>query len=171
MQNFYDFFVKELKDIYNSELQILKSLPEMEKAAKSVKLKEALHHHLEETKEQVRRLEKIGKILKKDLKGEVCKAMQGLTQEGKDLLKTPFEEDTKDAALISACQRIEHYEIAVYGCLKAYAKHLEIEEVEDLLKQTLAEEASADKKLTTLAEGGFFQSGINAKASEHLEHV
>jgi ferritin-like metal-binding protein YciE len=167
MQNFYDFFVKELKDIYNSELQLLRALPEMANAAKSVKLKEAFLNHLDETREQIQRLERIGEIMHQDLRGEVCKAMQGLIQEGQEILKTPFEEDTKDAALISAGQRIEHYEIAVYGCLKVYAKHLELEEVKDLLQDTLREEEAADKKLSTLAEGGLFRSGINTKACKH----
>lgn len=169
MKNFYDFFVKELQDVYNSELQLLQILPRMAQAAKATDLKEAFLHHLEETKNQVSRLEKIGKILKQDLRGELCKAMQGLVQEGQELLREPFEENTKDAALISAGQRIEHYEIAVYGCLKAYAHHLDLDEVETLLKETLKEEGAADKKLASLAEGGFFHAGINKKASKDCE--
>ena len=167
MQNFYDFFVKELKDIYNSELQILKALPKMAKAAKSPKLKQAFLSHLEETKGQVKRLEKVGKLMKESLKGEVCKAMHGLLEEGEEILKTAFEKDTKDAALISAAQRVEHYEMAAYGCLKTYAKHLKMKEVEKLLKETLKEEGAADKKLTTIAEGGTFTTGVNTKACDH----
>ncbi len=167
MKNFYDFFLKELKDVYNSELQILRALPKMAEAAKSSKLKQAFLHHQEETKEQVKRLEKIGKLMQEDLRGEVCNAMKGLIEEGKEVIESPYEEATKDAALISAAQRVEHYEIAAYGCLKTYAKHLELDEVRVLLEETLAEEAATDKKLTAIAEGGSFRSGINTKACGH----
>jgi ferritin-like metal-binding protein YciE len=171
MKNFYDFFVKELQDIYNSELQILQILPRMAQEAQSADLREAFLNHFEETREQVKRLEKIGILIKEDLRGELCKAMQGLVQEGQELLRTPFDEHTKDAALISAGQRIEHYEIAVYGCLKTYAHHLDLDEVESLLKETLKEEGAADKKLTTLAEGGLFHRGINKKALHDCCHT
>lgn len=139
----------------------------MARASKSETLKEAFLQHLEETKAQVKRLERIGQIMQEDLRGEICYAMRGLIQEGEEILRTPFEEDTKDAALISAGQRIEHYEMAAYGCLKTYAKHLDLSEVEDLLAATLKEEGAADKKLSSLAEGGLFTSGINSKACSH----
>lgn len=167
MKNFHDFFIEELKDIYNAEFQILKALPVMAKAVKSTQLKDAFLQHEAETQEQVQRLEKIGGLMKVDLKGRVCKAMQGLIEEGQEILKSPFEADTKDAALISAAQRIEHYEIAAYGSLKTYAKHLGLRDVAKLLEETLKEEGAADKKLTGIAEGGIFREGINTKACSH----
>lgn len=169
MKDFYDFFVRELQDIYSAEIQILKALPQMAQAAHSEKLRQAFQSHEEETKEQVKRLEEISRLLKINLQGVVCKAMQGLIQEGQEVLKMPFEADTRDAALISIAQRIEHYEIAVYGCLKTYAQHLEQAEVEDLLEETLSEESAADKKLTSIAEGSLFRAGINKKACSHCE--
>ena len=164
MKNFYDFFIEELKDVYSAELQLIEALPKMAQAAKSEKLKGAFLDHLEETKDQVDRLEEIGRILDINLDGKTCKAMRGLIQEAQDMIKTPFEDDTKDAALISSAQRVEHYEMAAYGCLKTYAKHLDLSDVEDLLDETLQEEGAADKKLTKIAEGTTFHSGINKKA-------
>jgi ferritin-like metal-binding protein YciE len=147
-----DFFADELKDVYNAEKQITKALPKMAKAASSEDLKNALETHLAETEGQVARLEKIGKILGKTLSGKKCKAMEGLMEEGKELMEEDAAPEVMDVALIAAAQKVEHYEIATYGCLKTYARLLGYEEIEDLLQETLEEEGNADKTLTAIAE-------------------
>jgi len=146
-----DFFVDELKDVYNAEKQITKALPKMAKAASSEDLKNAFETHLAETEGQVARLEKIGKIIGKTLSGKKCKAMEGLMEEGKELMEEDAAPEVMDVALIAAAQKVEHYEIATYGCLKTYARLLGYEEIEDLLQETLEEEGNADKTLTALA--------------------
>ncbi|MES2272809.1 MAG: ferritin-like domain-containing protein [Chlamydiota bacterium] len=164
MKEFRDLFVKELRDITNAEIQIIKLLPEMIHAAKSPKLKEAFKAHLEETKKQLHRLENISLELNETLSGVHCDAMRGLLKEAHDAMKANYQCDVKDAALISAAQRIEHYEIAVYGVLITFAKHLKLDKVVALLKETIKEEGHADKKLTEIAEGSFFSEGVNTKA-------
>lgn len=146
-----DFFVDELKDVYNAEKQITKALPKMAKTASAEELKNAFETHLAETEGQVARLEKIGKILGKTLSGKKCKAMEGLMEEGKELMKEDAAPEVMDVALIAAAQKVEHYEIATYGCLKTYARLLGYEEIEELLQETLEEEGNADKTLTALA--------------------
>jgi ferritin-like metal-binding protein YciE len=146
-----DFFVDELKDVYNAEKQITKALPKMAKTASAEELKNAFETHLAETEGQVARLEKIGKILGKTLSGKKCKAMEGLMEEGKELMEEDAAPEVMDVALIAAAQKVEHYEIATYGCLKTYARLLGYEEIEELLQETLEEEGNADKTLTALA--------------------
>jgi len=146
-----DFFVDELKDVYNAEKQITKALPKMAKAASSEDLKNAFETHLAETEGQVARLEKIGKIIGKTLSGKKCKAMEGLMEEGKELMEEDAAPEVMDVALIAAAQKVEHYEMATYGCLKTYARLLGYEEIEELLQETLEEEGNADKTLTALA--------------------
>ncbi len=164
MKNFHELFIKELKDIYNAEQQIVKALPDFVHAAHSPKLKEAFRHHLEETHKHVERLETIAAELNLDLKGVECEAMTGLLKQAHKMAKANYASDVKDAALIGEAQRIEHYEIAVYGTLKTYAKILKLDHVEKLLKETLKEESHADTKLTGVAEGGLFSEGVNTKA-------
>jgi ferritin-like metal-binding protein YciE len=147
-----DFFVDELKDVYNAEKQITKALPKMAKAASSEDLKNAFETHLAETEGQVARLEKIGKIIDKTLSGKKCKAMEGLMEEGKELMEEDAAPEVMDVALIAAAQKVEHYEMATYGCLKTYARLLGYEEIEDLLQETLEEEGNADKTLTAIAK-------------------
>lgn len=158
-----DFFVDELKDIYNAEKQITKALPKMAKTATSDELKNAFETHLAETEAQVARLEKIGKILGKTLSGKKCKAMEGLIEEGKELMEEDAAPEVMDVALIAAAQKVEHYEIATYGCLKTYARLLGYEEIEELLQETLDEEANTDKTLTALA------GDINEEAMQPAE--
>ena len=144
----------ELKDLYSAENQLLKALPKMAKKASTPSLKEAFTSHLEETKGQVERLQKVGTILGIKLTGKVCKAMQGLVEEGKEVLEE--ESDNKaliDVLLIGAAQRVEHYEIAGYGTARAIAEKLGRREVAQLLQATLDEESAADKKLTAISEG------------------
>ena len=153
-------FIEEVKDIYNGEKQILKALPRMAKAAESAELKQAFTKHLKETEGQVGRLERILQNLGQPVRGKQCKGMAGIIEEGKEKLEEEGEGSVLDAALIAAAQKVEHYEIATYGCLRTYAQLLGHSEAAKLLEQTLAEEEAADKKLTQLGE-----SGINEAAA------
>jgi ferritin-like metal-binding protein YciE len=166
-----DLFVNELKDIYNGENQILKALPRLAKAAESVELREAFTKHLRETEGQVKRLERIFERLGERPTGKRCKGMEGLVEEGKDILEEKGEDAVLDAALIAAAQKVEHYEIASYGCLITYAGLLGDQEAEKLLKQTLGEEEAADKKLTELGEGGINQAAVAAGGGSEEEDV
>jgi len=154
-----DLLIHELKDLFNAENQLVKSLPKMAKAASSPELQKAIEDHLEETKNQVQRLEQIFDQLDTSHRGKKCKAMEGLLQEGKEIVAEDAEPSVKDAAIIAAAQRVEHYEIAGYGTAKAFAKILGNEAVAELLNQTLEEEKAADMKLNELA-----QSSINMQA-------
>jgi ferritin-like metal-binding protein YciE len=153
-------FLEELKDVYNAEKQILRALPRMAKAADSPELQQAFTKHLRETEGQVQRLERVFQNLGQSVRGKTCKGMQGLLEEGKEVLEKDGEPSVIDAALIASAQRVEHYEIAAYGCLRTYAQLLGYSEAEQLLQQTLNEEEAADKKLTQLGE-----SGINDAAA------
>lgn len=145
-------YIEELRDIYSAENQLLKALPKMAKGAASAELKQALKDHLEETQGHVERLEEIFKGLDKSPKGKTCKAMKGLVEEGSEILEEEGEDSVLDAGIIAAGQKVEHYEIASYGTVVAWANLLGEEEAVDLLQQTLDEEGEADKKLTELAE-------------------
>lgn len=147
-----DLFVKELKDLYSAEKQILKALPKMAKSASSEKLREGFEEHREQTEEHVERLEKIFESLGKPARGAKCVAMEGIIEEGKELLEEEADETVLDAALIAAAQRVEHYEIAAYGTVRTLARMLGNSEAEELLQQTLDEEKQTDEKLTELAE-------------------
>lgn len=153
-------FIDELKDVYNAEKQILTALPKMAKAANSPDLAEAFTKHLDETKGHVSRLEQIFQSLDLPVRGKKCKGMEGLLEEGKEILEEDGEESVIDAGLISAAQRVEHYEMAAYGCLRTYAELLGHDDIVELLEETLKEEEAADDTLTELAEGG-----INAAAA------
>ena len=147
-----EVFVDQLKDLYSCESQLIKALPKMAKAAASPELKAAFEEHLEETKGQVDRLVTIFEQLEGSPKGKKCKAMEGLVEEGSEFIDADGEDSVKDAALICAAQKVEHYEIASYGCARTFATLLGLDEVAELLQETLDEEGSADKKLTELAE-------------------
>src|SRR5262245_59447978 len=155
-----DLYVDELKDLYNAESQLVKALPKMAKAASSEDLRAAFLHHLEETKGHVGRLDAIFKELNMNPKGKKCRAMEGLIDEGSEILDEEAEPAVKDAAIIAAAQRVEHYEMAGYGCVRTYAETLGFERAANLLQQTLDEEGEADKKLTQLAV-----SAINEEAA------
>jgi ferritin-like metal-binding protein YciE len=152
LETLHDLYVDELKDLYNAEHQILKALPKMAKAASAPQLAKALTDHLAQTKEQVVRLEKIFKMLEVSPKGKACKAMEGLLEEGKEVVSEDADPTVRDAAIIAAAQRVEHYEMAGYGCVRTFAHLLGDEQAADLLQKTLDEEGAADKKLTKLAE-------------------
>jgi ferritin-like metal-binding protein YciE len=159
MKTMEDLLVHELKDLYNAENQLVKALPKMAKAANSDELRKAIEDHLEETKNQVRRLEEAFQQLELPNRGKKCKAMEGLLEEGKDILDEDAEPSVQDAALIAAAQRVEHYEIAGYGSAREFAKILGHDTIAELLQQTLDEEKAADMKLTQIAE-----SAINKEA-------
>ena len=160
LENLKQVYVDELKDAYDFEHQILDALPKMEEAASSPELKRAFQEHRRETENQVRRLEQVFNHLGLDAERKTCKGMKGLIAEGEDFVKARGDGAAIDAALISGAQRVEHYEMAVYGTLRTYARALGHEEQATLLQQNLSEEKAADEKLTGLAE-----SGINVEAA------
>ena len=154
-----DLFVDELKDIYSAEKQITKALPKLIRSAEDGKLREALSAHLKETEEHVSRLQQVFRLMDASERGPKCKGMEGLLEEGAQMMKKDLAEDVVDAAIIASAQRVEHYEIAAYGTVCTYAKMLGHEDALRLLKLTLGEEEAADQKLSKLAEGG-----INSRA-------
>lgn len=151
-ESFSDLFVHELKDLYSAETQLIEALPKMAEAASSQTLVQAYKSHLEETKKQKERLERISEMLGVDIKGETCEAMKGLIKEGEEVIGAKAPDELKDAALIAAAQRVEHYEMAGYGTAAYYANMLEEREVADILHETLEEEKAADSKLNTIAK-------------------
>ncbi|MGA8430561.1 MAG: ferritin-like domain-containing protein [Candidatus Sulfotelmatobacter sp.] len=154
-----DLYTDELKDLYNAENQLIKALPKMAKAASSDGLRQGFEKHLEQTKVHVQRLEHVFEGLGESPKGKTCKAMQGLVEEGAEVMEEDFEGSVMDAALIGAAQRVEHYEIAAYGTVCAFAKELGEKEHLSLLAKTLQEEKETDQKLTELSQE------INAQAN------
>ncbi|WPR75967.1 ferritin-like domain-containing protein [Algoriphagus sp. NG3] len=159
---FHKLFLKELKDIYWAEKHLVKALPKMKEAATSSKLSKAIGSHLEETEEHVNRLEKVFQLLDEKAQAKKCEAMEGLLAEATSIVDdTKSDTMVRDAGIIIACQKVEHYEIASYGSLTELAKKMEHNECAEILSQTLDEEKKADKKLTKLAE-----SEINDKAAQ-----
>jgi ferritin-like metal-binding protein YciE len=154
-------YVDHLKDIYSAETQITKALPRMVKKATSPDLKAAFEAHLQETQDQIQRLEQIFQALEKSPRGKKCVGMEGLLEEGKEVMSEDIDAEVLDAALIAAAQKVEHYEISSYGTVRAYAQLLGDNAAVELLTLTLEEEVEADKKLTLLAE-----NGINVEAME-----
>jgi ferritin-like metal-binding protein YciE len=166
LDSMQDLFLNELKDVYNAEKQILRALPRMAKAADAPALQQAFDKHLRETEGHVNRLERIFKSLGQAVRGRKCKGMEGLIEEGKEILEEKGAPEVIDAALISAAQRVEHYEIAAYGCLRAYAQLLGYDEADRLLQQTLQEEEATDEALSALGEGGINQAAVAVGAEE-----
>jgi ferritin-like metal-binding protein YciE len=152
MNNMQDLYLHELKDIHNAEKQILQALPKMAKAATHQELRRAFEEHERVTEEQVRRLETIFDDLGQKPSGKKCKGMEGLIEEGEEILSEDADPDVRDAALIAAAQRVEHYEIAAYGTARTYARQLGFDKHAELLQQTLDEEGQTDERLTKLAE-------------------
>ncbi|MBX9581194.1 MAG: ferritin-like domain-containing protein [Gemmataceae bacterium] len=159
-----DVFVELVRDLYNAESQLVKALPKMARAASSPELKEAFAAHLEETKGQVERLDRVADALGVKPKGKTCQAMKGLVAEGAEVIEADGDPAARDAALIAAAQKVEHYEIAGYGTARTFARLLGERAAADLLEATLREEEAADEKLTAVAE-----SGINQEAAEDEE--
>ena len=155
-----ELYVDELKDLYSAENQLVKALPKLAKAAASEELRAGFEEHLEQTKGHVQRLEQIFEMLDESPKGKKCKGMEGLIEEGSEIMEEDFEDALLDAALIGAAQRVEHYEIAAYGTVRAFAEELGESEHASLLAETLEEEKETDEKLTELAKQ------INVEANE-----
>ena len=156
----------ELKDIYSAETQLLKALPKMAQAAESNDLRAAFETHLEQTRVHAQRIEEICSDLKTTPGGKNCAGMQGLLKEGEEIIQSNAESGPKQAALIGAAQRVEHYEIAAYGTARAHARQLGYLKAIDLLSRTLDEEKETDKKLTKVAE-----NRVNVKAAMSSEHM
>ena len=166
----HDAFLDELRDTYDAEKQLVKALPKMAKAASSPELRSAFESHLEETRGQVKRLEQVFETIDEPAKGKHCDGIAGIIEEGKSLMEEDFDDATLDAGLIAAGQRAEHYEIAAYGTLVAWAKTMGHTDAAALLQENLDEEKAANKKLSELAEGGINQGAADgAEADEELE--
>ncbi|HEY7285378.1 MAG TPA: ferritin-like domain-containing protein [Vicinamibacterales bacterium] len=155
-------FVDELRDMYDAEKQLTRALPKLAKAAASSSLRAAFEAHLEETKGHVDRLEQVFKGLDEKVSGKHCDGIAGIIEEGKSTMEEDLDESTMDACLIAGGQRAEHYEIAVYGTLIAWARGMGHKQAADLLEENLDEEKAADEKLTALAEGGINQKAAGA---------
>ena len=154
----HDAFLDELRDIYHAEKQITKALPKMVQAASDKSLAKAFADHLRETEGQVTRIEQAFDLLGEPIKAKPCEGMKGILEEGRSILEEDFDECAMDASLIAAAQRVEHYEMAAYGSLVAWARTMRHDDAADLLQQNLDEEKAADEKLSALAEGGINQS-------------
>ncbi|MBC8770051.1 ferritin-like domain-containing protein [Arenibacter sp. BSSL-BM3] len=161
MKNLKELFEHQIKDLYSAETQLLKALPKMVKNASDSELKKAFESHLDETKEQKTRLEKIGQQLDIELGDEKCKAMEGLIKEAESFMDEAEDDDVMDAGLIAEAQRVEHYEISGYGTAVRYAKELGHKKIAEELQKTLDEEYNADNKLDKLAEGRLNKESIS----------
>jgi len=166
MKDLYDLFIQELKEALDCETQALREFPELIKAATSHQLKEALQFHCEETKKQIQRLKEISTLLNENLQGRECDGIRGILKEGHKNIQMDYSSSVKDAAIIAVIQRFKHYEMALYGVLIPFAKHLKLDQIGHLLRETIKEEGNFDKKLTEIAEGGAHLIGINEKASK-----
>lgn len=158
--SFKDLFVNQIEDLYDAENRLTSALPKMADAANSSQLKQALRQHLTETQGHVSRLESIFREINVEPKRETCQAMKGLISEGEEVMSAKGDPDIKDAAIIAAAQRVEHYEISGYGTARAFARRLGLTQAANLLQQTLDEEKAADQKLNQIAE-----AGVNQQAS------
>ena len=158
----HDAFMDELRDTYDAEKQLTKALPKLAKAATNPELRTAFETHLEETRNQVERLEQVFASLDEKVRGKHCDGIAGIIEEGKSIMEEEFDDSTMDACLIAAGQRAEHYEMAAYGTLVAWARVMGHDDAADLLQQTLDEEKAADEKLSALAEDGINQEAADA---------
>lgn len=160
LESLKDLYIEELKDLYSAENQLLKAIPKMAKAASSKSLKSGFERHLKQTEGHVKRLEQVFKKLGVSPNGKKCKAMEGLIAEGDEVISENAEPEVRDAALIAAAQRVEHYEMAGYGCVRTYAELLGDKQAATILQKTLNEEGATDEKLTALAQ----KINVSAKA-------
>jgi ferritin-like metal-binding protein YciE len=162
----HDAFIDELKDTYDAERQLTRALPKLAKAATSPELGEAFEAHLEETHGQIERLERVFELFDEKARGKHCDGIAGIIEEGKSIMEEDFDDTTMDACLIAAGQRAEHYEMAAYGTLVAWARAMGHTEAAELLQATLDEEKAADGKLSSLAESGINQEAADAAHPE-----
>jgi ferritin-like metal-binding protein YciE len=165
----HDAFIDELRDTYDAEKQLLKALPKMARAASSPELKQAFLTHRDETQGQISKLEEVFASLDEKVRGKHCDGIAGIIEEGKAVMEEDFDEAAMDACLIASGQRAEHYEMAAYGTLVAWAKAMGHDDAADLLQQILDEEKAADEKLTALAEGGINEEAASSAHPEDAE--
>jgi ferritin-like metal-binding protein YciE len=165
LNSLQDVLAEQLEDLHSAEQQLIDALPKMASAASSEELRSAFQEHLGETRGHLERLNDILPTVGIQSPSETCEAMQGLIREGEKIITADGDPLAKDAALIAAAQRVEHYEIAAYGTARTLADILDLDEARDLLDQTLDEEANADKRLTRIATGGLFRAGVNERAA------
>jgi ferritin-like metal-binding protein YciE len=159
-----DVLQEQLEDLHSAETQLVTALPKMALSAHHDELRQAFEHHLEETREHLRRVDEALGELGVSSPTEICKGMQGLIAEGEEMMGIGGDPTAKDAALIAAAQRVEHYEIAAYGTARQLANDCGFDAIRDLMDQTLDEESQADKLLTKIATGGMFKAGVNQQA-------
>jgi ferritin-like metal-binding protein YciE len=167
----HDAFIDELRDTYDAEKQLTRALTKLAKASSNPKLRQAFESHLEETQGQIERLEQVFESIDEKVRGKHCEGIAGIIEEGKSIMEEDFDETTMDACLIAAGQRAEHYEMAAYGTLVAWAQAMGHTEAANLLQQTLDEEKAADQKLSSLAESGINQGAANAAHPDEEEPV
>lgn len=164
-QSLKDVLKEQLEDLHSAETQLVEALPKLARAASNDDLKKAFEHHLEETRGHVKRVEEALGELGVTSPSEVCKGMKGLIAEGEEIVEMDGDPTAKDAALIAAAQRVEHYEIAAYGTVRQLSDDCGLDDVRDLMDQTLDEESEADKVLTKIATGSMFKAGLNQQAT------
>jgi ferritin-like metal-binding protein YciE len=165
LNSLQDVFAEQLNDLRSAEQQLVDALPKMADAAASDELRRAFQEHLVETRSHVERIDEAMSATAVAPSGDECKGMKGLIEEGEGIIEETGDAMAKDAALIAAAQRVEHYEIAAYGTVLTLADHLDLDDAKDLLGQTLEEEKTADKLLTKIATGGMFKTGVNERAA------
>ena len=161
----YNVYVEQLKDMYSAEKQLTEALPKMADAASTPELRQAFEHHLQVTERQLDRVQTLLDELEENPGNKVCKAMQGLIEEGSEIMKKDGTPKARDAALILAAQKVEHYEIATYGGIRAYARTLGYNDAAETIDEILDEEYDADQKLDDIAEGGVLEAGLNEEAA------
>jgi len=166
-----DLYLDELKDVYDAENQIVKALPKMAKEATNEELRAAIEQHIDQTQTQIERLEQIFEDLGEKAKGQKCEATRGLIEEAKRMMEDSEDDDVRDAAIIAAAQKIEHYEIATYGTLRTYAELMGYDEQAELLQETLDEEKETDENLTELAVGCINLDAENQEDEEEEEET
>jgi ferritin-like metal-binding protein YciE len=177
LSNLHDLLVDQLKDLHSAEAQLVKALPKIAKNVATGSLKQAIEHHLQETRTHVERLDEIGRMLNCKVTGKKCAAMEGLLEEGKEALDARGCESTIDAAVVAAAQRVEHYEMAAYGSARTLAERLGLQQVANLLQQTLQEERAADQKLTEIVEQEIYPAAMRGdeedadQEDQELEHA
>jgi ferritin-like metal-binding protein YciE len=163
-QTLNDVLAEQIGDLQSAEQQLIAALPQMASSASNTDLREAIEQHLEQTKNHAKRLQQVAQQIGLSVPQQECKGMRGLIAEGEEILKATGDPNAKDAALIAAAQRVEHYEIAAYGTARTLAKQLDLGEAASLLDDTLDEESKTDSLLTKLATGGMFRAGVNEQA-------
>jgi ferritin-like metal-binding protein YciE len=167
IESMEELFLQQIEDLYDAEKRLVKALPKMAEASTSLSLRQAFESHLLETEGHVSRLETIFRQMKKDAKAETCDAMKGLVSEGDDMISNIDESPLRDAGLIAAANRVEHYEIAAYGSARTFAQTLGLTQAAALLEQTLQEEKEADRKLTQLAQSMVNEEALRSGAVAH----